>query len=619
MAHKITAKQQHVVDRKRRAMLICAGAGVMSLILGARLYDLQVIKAGKFRLLAEKNRIDLHLIAPPRGRIVDRNNVVLAQNIPDYQIRIIPEKAGSLPRIIRLLRQYITISDAEEKRIMGDFKRQAAFIPILAKDDLSWPEFAKINAHIFQLPGVEPMAEPIRYYPAGVAFFPVVGYVGLVSPGELRANRRDPLLQLPHFRTGKAGVEKIKERNLRGRAGRRQVEVNWLGRIIRELERVEPIEGAKITLTIDAHIQNYAYQRLAGHSASLCVLDIATGEILSLVSTPATDPNPFIRGWESSLWRQVLANPKQPLMNKPLSGLYPPASTFKIITALAGLQYGIVRDSDIVTCKGALAFGDRKFHCWKRNGHGAVNLHNAIKRSCDVYFYKLAEKLGIEKLAHTAKALGVGKYPDSGMEEEKKGIMPDPKWKYAHLGDKWQKGETLITAIGQGAVTMTPLQMTLMVARIANDGVFVAPHLVQKIAQKSITPQKPPKRVAIARRHFATIRQAMRDVVNAPGGTAYASRLGITDWELAGKTGTAQLQKIDARQRELPKTALADIPWQERDHSLFVGYAPHHAPRYAICVVVEHGGAGSIAAAPAARDVMRVVYARREKAKIRQG
>jgi len=441
-----------------------------------------------------------------------------------------------------------------------------------------------------------------RQYPLAHDFSHVLGYVAAVSEKEVTG---DPLLELPGFKIGKNGVERVFDLNLRGKAGNSQVEVNAVGRVIRELSRQEGQPGDDLRLTIDRDLQKLAADRLKKEkSAAAVVMDIHNGDVLVLSSVPGFDPNEFVTGLSSRSWRRLVNDPHTPLINKAISGLYAPGSTFKMVVALAALEANIVRPDHRVFCRGFTQLGNARFHCWKKHGHGWQDIYDAHKNSCDVYFYDIAKRIGVDRIAAMARKLGLGEKTGVDLPSEKGGVIPTRAWKKALIGTPWQQGETLISGIGQGFILTTPLQLAVMTARLANGGEAVTPRLVrpERIDGKDDTPKF--KKLAISRASLDVIRDGMNQVTNEHGGTAYRARISEKGMEMSGKTGTAQVRRISKAEREMRVLKNHERPWRKRDHALFVGYAPSDDPRYAVAVVVEHGGGGSKVAAPIARDLL---------------
>jgi penicillin-binding protein 2 len=490
---------------------------------------------------------------------------------------------------------------------LREIKRNRAFMPVTVAENLTWDEFAAVNLNAPDLPGVQPDVGETRAYPFGADLAHVVGYVAKVAEADLED---DPLLMLPGFRIGKSGIERTIDKPLRGRAGTSRVEVNAYGRVIRELDRREGRPGRDAVLTLDMAVQSVATERLRGQSAAAIVLDVTNGDVLAFVSSPGFDPNVFNVGLTGTEWKALTQDPLNPLLDKVIAGQYPPGSTFKIVTALAGLTYGAIKPTDTVFCSGQTYLGNHVFHCWKKGGHGSMNLHLGIKNSCDVYFYEVARRTGVDRIAAVAQKLGLGQ--DSGLElpNVKTGIVPSSGWKIATTGVPWQMGETLITGIGQGYLLATPLQLAVMVSRLANGGFKVRPHLLRSVGPE-FKGREAPESLGFDPAHLALVRDGMNAVSNEPGGTAFGSRIAdLPGLTLAGKTGTAQVRRITMAEREKGVIKNEDLPWEQRDHALFVAFAPVAAPRYGIALVIEHGGGGSKAAAPVARDIMREVLIR---------
>jgi penicillin-binding protein 2 len=446
----------------------------------------------------------------------------------------------------------------------------------------------------------------VRHYPHATSLAHVLGYVASVSEEELTG---DPLLELPDFRIGKNGVEKFHDLAMRGRAGSQQVEVNAHGRVIRELSHLDGRPGNEVTLTLDLGLQEFAASRLAAESASVAVLDITNGEVLALASTPSFDPNLFNQGLTRRKWSELVDNPRAPLINKAIAGQYPPGSTFKLAVAAAALDSGVVGPGHTVFCPGYMNLGNRRFHGWKRGGHGWLAMLDAIAQSCDVYFYDLALNVGIERIAETARALGLGARLGFDLPGEAAGLIPTPDWKLATYGRRWQKGDTVNVGIGQGYVLATPLQLAVMCARVANGGVGIVPHLTRALVAPSGAPvavaaAPAPQRIGISPGALTVVREGMVRAVNDRRGTAWRARIEDEAFAMGGKTGTSQVRRITKKERDAGIVKNEDREWKDRDHALFLGFAPVHSPRYAAAVVVEHGGGGSKVAAPMVRDIL---------------
>ncbi|MFQ5619683.1 MAG: penicillin-binding protein 2 [Rhodospirillales bacterium] len=586
----------------RRAAMLAGGKFALLSALVGRMYYLQVIESARYATLAEENRINLRLLAPPRGRIVDRFGVPMAVNQQNYRVVLISEDAHDVEETLQLLGAIIPIGDGEKRRILRDVRRRRGFVPVTVRENLNWEEVARIEVNTPDLPGVMIDVGQSRDYPHGEDTAHVLGYVAAVSEAEIG---RDPLLELPGFRIGKAGIEKVYDLALRGTGGSSQVEVNALGRVIREMRRQEGQPGAEVTLTIDLELQQMVVRRLGGESAAVVVMDVHTGDVLAMASTPSFDPNSFNKGLSAEEWRGLVSNPRAPLTNKAIRGQYPPGSTFKIVVALAALAKGVITPETTFVCPGFLKLGNARFHCWKRGGHGIVDLAKGITESCDVYFYETARRTGIDRIAAMARRLGLGKRLGLDLPGEQPGLVPTSDWKLATMDMPWQKGETLITGIGQGYLLVTPLQLAVMTARLVNGGFAVTPHMTRNMAPADGTAPGPrPGSLGVAAAYLKVVREATAAVVNAPKGTAYKARITEAGLEMGGKTGTVQVKRITKAERDAGVRKNKDRPWKDRDHAVFVGYAPAHAPRYAVAVLVEHGGGGSTTAAPIARDIL---------------
>jgi penicillin-binding protein 2 len=577
--------------------------GAMVAALGVRMRYLQVDQAEEFKLLAEENRINIRLIPPERGLIQDRNGRIIAGNEQNYRVVITREAAGDVDLVLRRLATIIPMTAEDLQATMDEVKSLSAFVPVTVAERLSWDDFSKVAVNAPALPGVVPEVGQSRRYPLDTDFAHVVGYVGPVSDKDLEElETPDPLLKIPKFQIGKIGVEKWMEDTLRGEAGTKRIEVNSAGRVMRELERQEGDPGTDIRLTIDAGVQNFAEARLGEESAAVVVVDVTNGDIICIASSPSFDPNLFVRGISSADYRTLTDNERRPLANKTVSGAYPPGSTFKMVTALAALGAGVMTPETRVNCPGYIEYGDRRFHCWKRTGHGTVGLTKGLEESCDVYFYDIAQRVGIDAIAATGRKFGLGQRFDLPMSAITAGTMPDKAWKQETQKADWRIGDTINAAIGQGYVLTSPLQLAVMTARIAS-GRAVVPRLVRMINDKEV-PVAEAAPLDIPAEYLDSVRLGMHEVVNSEKGTAKSSRIVDPAMVMAGKTGTSQVRNITAAERASGVIANEDLPWDRRDHALFVAYAPYDAPRYAVAVVVEHGGGGSTVAAPIARDVL---------------
>jgi len=584
---------------RRTALLGVGGVGVFG-VLASRLYYLQVIKAEDYRVLSDDNRFNYNITIPARGRILDRGGESLATNRQDYRVVLIPERIKDIDETLDRVAAILPLDSKARQRIKKDIKENAGFVPILIDDQLDWKTFSALNLNTPDLPGVIPEVGEVRYYPNNGLFAHTLGYVGRADP-DVVAVDKDPLLRQPTFRIGKIGVEAAVDKTLRGAAGTLKVEVNAVGRIVREWPdpKDRAVNGNDVWLTLDAELQRYGAELFEEDSGGLAVIDVMTGELRTLLSMPSFDGNLFVSGLTQTDMDRLNSDEQRPQYNKVLSGGYPPASTFKMVVMLAALESRLIRPQEKVLCVGKMRMGNRTFHCWKRRGHGAMNMRDALKNSCDSYFYDVAQVVGMDKIAAMGRRLGLGQTFDIGIAGPKPGIMPDPAWKEAKLGNGWRMGDTLNASIGQGFVLTTPLQLAVMAGRIANGRKALLPNLLIG----GDLPELPDLDINPA--HLAFVKNAMWAVCEEPGGTAYrANGLGIAGFDMAGKTGTGQVRGISASERRSRIRKNGELPWKLRDHSIFVGYAPYNAPRFAVGCVVEHGGSGAKRAASITRAIL---------------
>lgn len=596
------------VGFSRRAFVVGAFQAGFLAVLGGRLAWLQMVEGNKYKVLAERNRINLKMMAPARGQIVDRFGVPFAVNNQNFRVMVIPEQTDDLRQSLKTLQKHIKIDDAQLEKVIALAKKSPSYTPIEIEDNLTWEEVATVEVNMPDLPGMGIDMGEERHYPFTDATAHLIGYVGAASKKDQETDK-DPLLTLPNFQVGKIGMERTFDTALRGTAGSSEVEVNVVGREVRELNNMQSKEGKRLVLSIDAELQRFAQQRLsAERSASAIVMDVHSGEVYALASYPAFDPNYFTGGISHERYEELRSDITLPLMNKAVAGQYPPGSTFKMITALAALEAGVVTEGTTCFCPGHFSFGNTRFHCWKAGGHGTVNVVSALAESCDTYFYKLSSELGIKRIAAMAHRLGLGQIYGMELKEERAGLVPDEEWKKKSYGEGWHPGETVIASIGQGYMLATPLQLAVMTARIVNGGKAVKPWLAGFIGEERI------KRgvwddLDLNPKHVEIVMRGMNRVVNDQRGTAYGSRIKEEGLSMAGKTGTAQVKRITKQERAMG-VKNEDLAWQFRHHALFVGYAPVENPRYACSVVVEHGVGGSKAAAPVARDLLTMALQR---------
>lgn len=581
----------------RRALIVGMAQGGFLALLGTRLGWLQLAEGQHYTMLSDKNRIDLKMIAPLRGDILDRAGNPLAINQQNFRVLITPEQAPSPEAALRQLQDMIDISEDDIEKALDNIQRVAKFTSVEVADQLTWEDLAKIEVHINDLPGISTDVGTIREYPLHEATAHLIGYVGAPTQDDLQ---KDRLFTLPGFKVGKTGLEKKYDEPLRGKAGLMQVEVNVTGREVHELKRQDDTPGAPLRLSIDSALQAYLQERLSQQtSASAVVMDAHNGALYAMASHPSFDPNLFVKGMSSQTWNNLLKTRGHPLTNKAIAGQYPPGSTFKMVTALAALKKGVINEDTQVYCPGHYDLGNQRFHCWKQAGHGYMNLEQALAQSCDTYFYEIANDVGIDAIAQVARELGLGYNFDDILPESRAGLVPDKNWKMGHTGQVWRPGDTIVSSIGQGSLLATPLQLAVMTARLVNGGKAVTPFLTQPD-----TPAKPAfAALPFKQSHLQLIRKGMESVVNHPKGTAYGSIIDDPAMAMGGKTGTSQVKRITMAQRAAG-IKNEDLPWEQRHHALFVGYAPLTKPRYVCAVVVEHGVGGSSTAAPIAHDIL---------------
>jgi penicillin-binding protein 2 len=587
----------------RRGIVLAGLQGAVVGALALRMRFMQVDQADKYLLLAEENSFKIRLLPPARGLIVDRNGKLVAGNEQNYRVTITAEDAGNVDDVLQRLARLIPLSPSDIEKALAEIEKRSPTLPITVADRLRWEDFSRVAVNAPALPGITTEVGLSRVYPFSADLAHVLGYVGPVSDYDLsKLQDPDPLLQIPEFQIGKLGVEAKLESRLRGAAGTRRIEVNSSGRIMRELDRKDGEPGANAQLTIDYRLQNYALARLGSESAATVVMDVENGDILSIASAPSFDPNLFVRGISSADYRMLTENDHRPLADKTVQGAYPPGSTFKMVTALAALEAGVLSPDDTVWCPGYTELGNRRFHCWKRAGHGHMDLIHATEQSCDVYYYEVAQRVGIEKITEMARKLGIGVRHDLPMSAVSEGLAPDKAWKVKKYGKDWLVGDTLNAGIGQGFVLASPLQLAVMTARLAS-GKAVSPRLIRSIDGIEAAFDAPAT-LDVNPNHLRAVRRGMFEVSNSRRGTAYRSRVVDDTMRMAGKTGTSQVRSITAAERARGVVSNDQLPWERRDHALFVAFAPFDNPRIAVSVVVEHGGGGSTAAAPIARDIL---------------
>jgi len=603
----------------RRTFVFGGLTALGGLALTGRLAQLQIVQAGEYATLASRNQFNFRLVPPPRGRILDRDGAVIAGNRPSFRVLVVRDETRDLDQTLDLLGQLLPDTMDRRRSIIREVNAAPRFSPVPVKSDLTWEEFARVNLYANELPGVMADMNESRYYPFGGSFAHVVGYVAKPNDRDIKAIRDrgekvPDLLFNPGFRIGRQGVERSFDLDLRGEAGGNRVEVDARGRVVAEdIGGSRPaVQGKDVVLTLDSDVQNRALEVFGEESGGCVVMDIRNGDILCMVSAPSFDPNLFVGGVPSHMYNALRDYERRPLLDKAIYGTFPPGSTFKMVTALALLDAGI-SPAERVVCTGGYRYGARTFRCWKRGGHGSMDMHGAIKNSCDTYFYHLCNRAGVDRIARVAEDLGFGQTYEIGIAGQSRGTVPSTKWKadYARRtrathpdAGKWYPGETLSVAIGQGALEVSALHLAVMTARLANARKAVQPRLVKAVGGQARPDAPAFADLPFSQQHLDIVRNGMAAVANDVSGTAYrASQLGLGDIQMAGKTGTAQSRNYGTGSRG-PRDAI----WTRRDHALFVAFAPHDAPRYAIALIIQHAPSGGSAdAAPRAREIMKTV------------
>ena len=626
----------------RRMFIIGAAKLIVFTGIIARLFSLQITETKKYLTLSDKNRLREWRLPPIRGEFLDYFGNIIAGNLKVYQLHVIPEEVEDFKYLMVRLKEILKINNTEFKRIIKQKNKQKSWETLIISKNLTWEQFTKINYFLHDLVGAKPVLSVSRDYPFNDNYTHVLGYVSEASEKDILNNEVIKTKHVPGLKVGKTGLEKTFENELIGTNGIQRYEVNAYGKRISQLEHTEGLNGKTIQLTIDTEIQKLCSELLKNLSGSISVMDIYTGEIVAMQSSPSFDPNLFLFGINQDDWQLIRNNPLKPLVNKTLSGLYSPGSTFKPMVALSALENEIVDKNFKVNCKGKIEMYGQTYHCWKEKGHGVVNLKSAMKQSCDTYFYEIARKLGVDRLKETSLKFGLGeKVLNETFNNEKKGLIPDTKWKKNNLGKSWVIGETLITGIGQGYTQTTPLQLCQMTAQLANGGFKIYPKIIVEENSKSVEDirvmmnenrkelnkknaglqnatellgflnkkkYKPLFKNAI---NIKLVREAMFASTNEVRGTSYSSRIEDPKYQFAGKTGTSQVKRITKADRELDlKTS--EIPYNERDHALYIAFGPYKNPRYALSIVIEHGGSGSSAAAPIAKKLFKLIIDRHE-------
>ena len=617
----------------RRMFLLNTIKAVVLLGIFGRLASLQINEASKYRSLADKNRFRETKFAPPRGIIKDYFDKEIASNTRIYQLHVTPENTPNIDQLLIRLQSLIGLSNTQTTRIQKKIKKQKKWETIIISDNLSWSEFARLNLFLHELEGAQPVVSIARIYKNNASAH-AIGYVSEISPKDIRNKDYLKNINIAGMTVGKTGLESTLDEEMLGSPGFLRYEVNAYGKKIKQVSVDNGQKGKTFRTTLDNEVQIFTAKLLEKVSGAACVMDIYNGDIISMVSSPTFNPNSFIHGIKSKEWNDLLKNRDKPMINKAISGLYPPGSTIKTLTALSALENDVVSSKLLVKCEGFVDLHGERFHCWKKKGHGTVGMRTALKQSCDVYFYEVARKLGIDRLALTAEKFGLGKKVLQNYSEEKAGVVPNTKWKIKEIGKNWYIGETLHSGIGQGYFLTTPLQLSLMTAQIANGGFKVQPRIlidkndpVSNLQKYLNHKNSTPGNVMSAddqifnfglqplfrnQENINLVKDAMFAATNEVGGTSYRSRHTSKKFMFAGKTGSSQIKRFTPEQREA-EVKQENIAYLERDHAWFVAFAPVSDPRYAISVLVEHGGSGSSAAAPIAKKIIKKVLERHQQ------
>ena len=581
----------------RRTFFLFFGKLVLFSLIGKKLFDIQIVNSSKYKTLSKNNQIDIEILYPLRGLIRDRSGHIIASNTKVFDLYVIPERTQDLNKTLKNLSKFIKIDFKKRREIIQLSKKVKKFEKIKIIENLNWETLELLETNKNYLNGLNLIQDFQRFYPEKELFSHLLGYVN-------KPSKKDLILpyisKMPLLNIGKQGIEKSFNEILIGQAGNKEVEVNSSGKIIREISKQSSIKGQDINLTVNSKLQKFSMSKLSQYKAgSIVVIDVNSGDILSMASSPNYNSNLIIKKPNKDYWDSLLENPLSPLTDRSIQGLYAPGSTFKMIVAIAALKFGLTNSTNSVFCEGKINFGDRFFHCWKTKGHGKMDIVSAIKESCDVFFYDLSIKVGIDKIAEVAKDFGLGQIYPFELHNQKKGIIPSKKWKKNKLKENWYGGETLIAAIGQGYVLTTPLQLSIMTARIASGGKKIFPSIIKSDEKKEFDTMEKYADV------LKIINKAMFKVVNETKGTANKSK--SQNYYFSGKTGTSQVKKITLAERESESFRKIEIEWKNRDHALFVGYMPSDKPKYAVTVVIEHGGSGASTSAPIAKDIFNYI------------
>ena len=599
----------HNINR-RMFIIVAAKVIVFTGIIG-RLFTLQINESKKYLTLSDKNRVREWKLPPERGEFYDYFGKLIAGNQKVYQLHLIPEQVENFKSLSARLKNILELSDDEYSRILKKKDEIKPWETLIVSENLDWKQFAKVNNYLHELTGVKPVLSVSRYYPYKENLTHIIGYVNQATVEDLENSEQIKSKFVPGLKVGKTGLEKTFENELIGTNSIERYEVNAYGKRISQLEFQKGDKGKNIILTIDADIQNLCNQLLANKAGSISIMNIFSGEIIAMHSSPSFDPNLFLFGINQDDWQLIRNNPMNPLVNKTISGQYSPGSTIKPIVALSALENKIINKDFKVFCKGKIESYGQTYHCWKKEGHGSVDLKEAMKQSCDTYFYEISRLLGVDRLSVTAKKFGLGnKIVENLFDNEKNGLIPSTQWKKNNLGKNWLLGETMITGIGQGYIQTTPLQLCLMTAQIANGGYKIQPKIIVDNKKQNLLPESS-ETLFQDQKNIKLIQETMFSSVNEVRGTSYSSRINDPKYQFAGKTGTAQVKRITKLDRELDLDT-AEIPYEERDHALYIAFGPYKSPQYAMSIIVEHGGSGSSAAAPIAKELFKMVIDKHE-------
>ena len=577
-----------------------------------RLFYLQISENIKWRSLSDKNRLREWKITPPRGIIEDYFGEKIAVNTQVFQLHMIPENVPNLEELFFKLARIIDFNERKKANLIKRLKKRKPWEPIIISDNLSWPEFSRLNLFLHETQGIKPVVAVARKYLEGGTSSHVIGYVSEMSVKDLESSELLREINIPGLKTGKNGLEKSLNEEMIGKPGLQRFEVNAYGKRIKELKFVEGTPGKNYRTTLDIQVQKFAGELLKGKSGSICIMDIYTGDIIAMVSSPTFDANKFVHGIESNDWQALINDDQKPLINKSIAGLYPPGSTLKPLVALSALENDVISTKTTTECRGSIELYGHTYHCWKEKGHGFLRLREAIKQSCDIYFYEAARRLGVDRLAETANKFGLGSRVLNILNEERSGLVPTTKWKIKNIGKGWVLGETLLAGIGQGYYQTTPIQLCLMTAQLANGGYKINPKIIYNEKNLQLTTTNGEEKFKKLYRNPENIKfvlNAQFGATNEPMGTSYRSRHVKSEYVYAGKTGTSQTRTITPEEREL-KIKQKDLPYKRRDHALFTAFAPYKNPRYAFSIVIEHGGTGSSAAAPIGKKLVKKVLDR---------